>query len=833
MKVPAFISIRTAIFSLLVLFVFPASAMSTTLTSNTSWSGKILVEQDILVPEGVTLRVAPGTIIRVAASDSTKTDPDFISSQTEIIVRGTIVVDAKAEAPVVFKGTDEKRATWAGIIIDGGKATIHAATISDAETGVTVLKGVLAMSGSLLRKNRYGMVLHGPDAVAQARGNRLEENEYGLLLLNGARIDSKDNIVANNRKKDSYVSAVKGRRPALKEYKPAKIEKSRIYGDEVLSGTTVWQGRIEVRGIIRVPEKSRLIILPGTIVEFSRKDTNHDGIGKNGLMIQGVITAKGAKESPIVFRSAEKRPAMGDWDSINIMNSDSAHNLIEYCQIEDAYRGLHFHFSNVTVASVVVRNNYRGIQFQESVVDITKTYFYGNKSAFQARDSEILFTDNVVAGNYTGMNIFRDTISIRGNVIANNCLEGLRIREGLPVVEGNLLEGNRHGLMVSDAVYGTFSRNVMIRNLETGLSLRATDAIDVSGNVIQANGVNGISIQDSSASISGNLISDNGERGIGVQSFQGVITGNNILRNGLYNLGIDGPTDVAARMNWWGAGDIRRTIYDKENDPSKGRAEYQPLLEHGVTVAWPLKTVPSSAAWHGDIGVSEVTTVEPGVELVVSPGTRVLFSKKSGLVVKGRIVARGEKNLAIVFTAADPKGAGDWDEIILDHATGSVFANCIFENGTWALHSHFTDLKVDGCVFRSNLGGLRFTSGPIEVRHSLFEKNEIGIRAFRGSAVIADNVITANTSGIFVREKGGGLTITRNNLFGNVDYNIRNGDFNDQDVDAKDNWWGNPVPTVKIYDARVEPGIGMVQYEPSAARPFSITIPVSGAGQAQ
>ena len=174
----------------------------------------------------------------------------------------------------------------------------------------------------------------------------------------------------------------------------------------------------------------------------------------------------------------------------------------------------------------------------------------------------------------------------------------------------------------------------------------------------------------------------------------------------------------------------------------------------------------------------------------------------------------------MIFSSSEAQGAGDWDEILLDHAAGSNFSNCIFENGTWALHSHFTDLKVEGCVFRNNLGGIRFTSGPIEVRHSVFEKNEVGIRAFRGTAVIEENVITGNTIGIFVREKGGGLTITRNNLFDNIDYNIRNGDFNDQDVNAKGNWWGEPFPADKIYDARSEPGIGTIQYEPRGSRAF-------------
>ena len=156
----------------------------------------------------------------------------------------------------------------------------------------------------------------------------------------------------------------------------------------------------------------------------------------------------------------------------------------------------------------------------------------------------------------------------------------------------------------------------------------------------------------------------------------------------------------------------------------------------------------------------------------------------------------------------------------MDHAVGSVFSYCAFENAGWALHSHFTDLRVEDCSFVNNNGGIRFTSGPIEVRRSFFAKNDIGIRAFRGTALITENVITGNRIGIFVREKGGGLAIRRNNLFANGDYNIRMGDFNTEDVDAKDNWWGDLPPADTVYDSRREPGIGRVIFEPHADRPF-------------
>jgi hypothetical protein len=122
---------------------------------------------------------------------------------------------------------------------------------------------------------------------------------------------------------------------------------------------------------------------------------------------------------------------------------------------------------------------------------------------------------------------------------------------------------------------------------------------------------------------------------------------------------------------------------------------------------------------------------------------------------------------------------------------------------------------------------MRFRSGPVEVKHSLFDNNSIGIRAYIGNAIIRENVFTGNETGIFVREKGGGLTITRNNIFDNSSYNIRIGDFNDEDVAARDNWWGGVDPATTFFDGRNEPGIGNVLYEPFRSEPVVIDTGVS------
>lgn len=206
--------------------------------------------------------------------------------------------------------------------------------------------------------------------------------------------------------------------------------------------------------------------------------------------------------------------------------------------------------------------------------------------------------------------------------------------------------------------------------------------------------------------------------------------------------------------------------------------------------------------------------------LKIAPAATIQFARNTGLLIKGRMLAKGKPDEKIVFTSIDKKAASDWEEIQLEYATGSVISNCVFEYATWGLHSHFTNLSISDSLFTKNFGGMRFRSGPVEIKRSVFEQNSIGIRSYIGNAAIKENIITRNETGIFVREKGGGLSITRNNIFDNSSYNIRVGDFNNEDVPAQDNWWGSAEPLTTLFDGRSEPGIGNILYEPFRREPF-------------
>ncbi len=812
---------RLSVALTLIGVIFSSFAQAEVLTADTVWQGNVAVNEDILVPAGITLTLLAGTHITVKVAENTRTDPEYFSPLTEITVRGHLRIEGNKQSPVEFISSDGKAGSWAGIIIDNGSAEISGSRISHADTAVYQTGGTLRLANSTLTGNRYGVVAYGATSSTILDNSRISGNDYGLIAYAGAVVSSQESVVTGNGKRDLYERPPVGL-PDMPAYPFRELPLAREYGDEALAGETVWQGRIRVNGVIRVPEGGRLIILPGTVVEFRKKDTNGDGIGNNGLFIQGRLLAKGTSEAPIFFRSAEKNRKMGDWDSINIMNSDGSQNLIEFCQIEDAYRGAHFHFSNLSITNTIFRNNYRGIQFQESALAIRNSWFYGNKNGVQGRDSTIVFSKNQVIGNYDGANFFRVLLTAGGNRFQQNLKEGLRLRESTSTLTENLVDGNRFGVMVADTYHSSFTSNVMSANHEIGLSLKSSDNLELSGNFFTNNGINGLNIQETRAVIRGNLFAGNGERGIGILSFNGLLSGNNFTANGLYAVDYEGGADLSAHGNWWDMATPDKVIGDKRIDPKRGRVAYDSASIVPHSVSWPLRGLSADAFWYGTVRVDSTVTVPKGSRLVIAPGTRVLFSKDAGLKVRGELDAVGKKSRKITFGAQKPQMDSLWDEIILEYADGSRIAHCIFEYATWGLHSHFTNLTVTDSLFRYNFGGIRFRSGPMLIARSLFSENGIGIRSYRGNAVIRENLITGNDTGIFVREKGGGLKITANNLDANQRYGIRIGDFNDEDVSAVGNWWGPGEPQQYLFDGRTEPGIGMILYEPYHREPIKL-----------
>lgn len=832
---------KSALLFITFLLMVSSASAAGVLVKDTVWSGRITLEDDILIPEGVTLTVLPGTIVNIVPSERTKTDPEYLSSLTEITVRGRMKVEGDKVEKIVFNVKGKSLPDlWAGIIVDGGTVNINGCRIENAESGIHVIKGLLVIKDSVVRNNHYGLVLN-KQADARVENTDIIENEFGIFEISGPKVSYRKAALKDNKKRDLYLygsslkrgiknrsksnifrasgrNCAKGHGDLQKDFKLEDRGITKRYGDGVLLADTVWRGRVEISGLIRVPADVRLVIMPGTIVEFRKKDTNGDGIGENALLMQGVLIAKGTMDNPIIFRSAEDPRRPGDWDSVNIMGSDGVQNLLEYVQIENAYRGLHFHFSNVLVNGSVLKDNYRAMQFQESSVELRDNYIFNNKSGVKARDSGIVFNGNYVFDNINGVNFFRTNLSAGDNFILGNMNQGMNVREGTAIAVNNFIDCNRSGLMINNSFFGKFSGNIITNNFESGISVRDSDNVELSGNFIQNSGFNGVNLLSSGGTITGNHISGNGERGIGIQSFSGAIMENIIVDNGLYAIENESAMDILAPMNWWGLRRVDKVIYDKFDDRTRGMVIFSPARRDAAPYVWPSNKVNTDVTWHGAVVVREPLSVIGGPVLTIAPGTKVLFTEGSGIKVsESRLVAVGKEKKRILFTSLDGTGDYLWDEMLIEHAAGSIFSYCDFEYATWAIHSCFTDLKVINSTFSRNGGGMRFRSGPVEISGSLFSENRIGIRAFLANALIKENEIVNNETGIFVREKGGGLTIRLNNIYSNSNYNIKIGDFNVEDVDARDNWWGTDDPVQTIMDGRTEPGVGKVIFEPVLA----------------
>ena len=117
----------------------PTKTVSSDITTNTTWSGIVKLENKIYVKNGATLTIAPGTIIR----------GDKATQATLIITRGSkINAEGTIDKPIVFTSNEvvgnRAEGDWGGLVIlgnavnnqPGGKANIEGITPSlDTEFG--------------------------------------------------------------------------------------------------------------------------------------------------------------------------------------------------------------------------------------------------------------------------------------------------------------------------------------------------------------------------------------------------------------------------------------------------------------------------------------------------------------------------------------------------------------------------------------------------------------------------------------------------------------------------------------------------------------------------
>jgi len=111
---------------------YPSTQTTTNsnITTNTTWSGVVLLQNKVYVKNGATLTILPGTIIR----------GDYSTQGTLVITRGSkLIADGNQMNPIVFTSNNpvgqRAEGDWGGVIILGN-------AINNQPGGVANIEGI-------------------------------------------------------------------------------------------------------------------------------------------------------------------------------------------------------------------------------------------------------------------------------------------------------------------------------------------------------------------------------------------------------------------------------------------------------------------------------------------------------------------------------------------------------------------------------------------------------------------------------------------------------------------------------------------------------------------
>ncbi|UCG38773.1 MAG: hypothetical protein JSV00_00620, partial [bacterium] len=381
------------------------------LASDATLAGEVVLADDLIIPEGVTLTLTPGTTVIVEPSDGTRTDPQFLSTGTEVVVRGALNVP---KGPVTFRPRGAAgRGAWGGIALTGpsAEANLEGAVVQGAEFGLIALAGSARVGNSTFDGCEVGLAASRQAEVA-TESNTFTGNGAAAMALLGARVPSgpgdtfqgnDDDVIAQDGSGQDIITT--GFVPDTPPPGPVTRE---YLGEMAMTEDTTWSGTVVVEGQLAVMPEVTLTIEPGTRVLFRFRDTNGDGLGESWIICQGRLRVLGEEDAWVLFDAEEDGAGPGSWDSLSIIASEAPDNLIRYAVFRRGTKALHTHFSRLEAHHLDFEENLRGVQFQESEsTTLDRVHLRGNLSAMRFRDSTVRLSNILAEENAAGLNFLR------------------------------------------------------------------------------------------------------------------------------------------------------------------------------------------------------------------------------------------------------------------------------------------------------------------------------------------------------------------------------------------------------------------------------------------
>jgi len=792
-------------------------------TSDTTLSGKVTIAEDLLVPEGITLTFLPGTEVTVVPSEGTRTTAQFVTTETEIVVRGSLSMDRTT----IGTGNNIK-GSWGGIVAATPDAsiTIKDSSIAGAQYGLRMLSGTAQITGNTFKNNEVGIAA-ALGAWVTLADNTFDSNSMATAAwhtVNPLRSPT-DNFV--NNVDDALALTVQPVDivtweilPVIPDPPPVTRE---YLGEVALTEDTTWSGTVVIDGQVAVMPETTLTIEPGTRVLFSFRDTNSDGLGESWIIVQGTVQVLGEEDEWVLFDAQEGSAGPGAWDSLSIIASDSADNLVRYAVFRHGVKAFHAHYSKARLDHVIFEDNLRGIQFQESEgIEIDWAIVRRNQSGARFRNSTVTLSNIVVSDNTSGINFLRSTVKASDLVISGSFAESLVSRESDTELVRTAITGNVRGpRFKGEGQQITIRESVIAGNLTEGLSF---------------NKVKG-TVRESS-------LTGNGFTGLSVSDAEVTAYSNRIAGNGRFEVDNNGSTVVDARGNDWGAkaGPSPEVIYDSSDEDGIGT-----VITTGPKIFSVL--LPGMNPPEGDIEgelliVGDVIT-SPDRMVLLTPGTSVFFSEvpqdslfdlcsdhpsfpSSELHVMGKLEAVGTRDNPITFAPArrtifelNPEygpGRAQWGAINLTGGQGAVFVNSYIFRAATGIHAREAGkVIVRDSVFTSNEVGLRFSRSDVEITGNVFELNNTGMRFHEDGGIVSGNLFDSNSTGIFVTDNPENVTLAGNTFRANRDYHVKLGIHVSEDVEVRGGDFELPEgKTVgdMVFDREDEEELGRVIFLP-------------------